>query len=105
MAMGSEYNNYGDADGGGGGGGAGANGGGGGGSHPPPPLPTASADTMTTREQLLQAEEYLSTLRSDRGQSCMELDEEGKIFLESNPTPEQERRFRLVYQLVRYQVG
>lgn len=64
----------------------------------------AIADGMTTREQLKQAEAYLATLHGDRDESCRELEAEANFFLESPSTPEQERRFRLIYQLVRYQV-
>lgn len=59
---------------------------------------------MATKDQLVQAQEYLGTLRSDRAESCRELEEEAKVFLDSPSTPEQERRFRLIYQLLRYQV-
>lgn len=80
---------------------------------PPAPAPTpagiapatpGTTDAMTTRDQLLQAEEYLGTLRSDRAESCRELEEESKVFLESPASADQERRFRLIYQLLRYQV-
>lgn len=64
----------------------------------------AIADGMTTPEQLKQAEAYLATLHGDRDESCRELEAEANFFLESPSTPEQERRFRLIYQLVRYQV-
>lgn len=65
---------------------------------------TANRDAMTTKDQLLQAEQYLRSLRSDRAKSCERLEEEAKVFLESPSTEEQKRRFRLVNQLVRYQV-
>lgn len=68
-----------------------------------PPGPSSS-DSMATKDQLVQAQEYLGTLRSDRAESCRELEEEAKVFLDSPSTPEQERRFRLIYQLLRYQV-
>lgn len=64
----------------------------------------AMAGGMTTPEQLKQAEAYLATLHGDRDESCRELELEANLFLESPSTPEQERRFRLIYQLVRYQV-
>lgn len=64
----------------------------------------SSADTMTTRDQLLQAEEYLNSLRTDRAQLCVELEQEAQRFLESHYSAEQDRRFRLIYQLVRYQI-
>lgn len=63
----------------------------------------SSGDTMTTRDQLLQAEEYLNSLRTDRAQMCVELEQEAQRFLDSNHSAEQDRRFRLIYQLVRYQ--
>ncbi|CAN0211439.1 unnamed protein product [Ascophyllum nodosum] len=64
----------------------------------------SSADAMTTRDQLLQAEEYLNSLRTDRAQLCLELEQEAQRFLESHFSAEQDRRFRLIYQLVRYQI-
>lgn len=67
------------------------------------PAPSTS-DSMATKDQLVQAQEYLGTLRSDRAESCRELEEEAKVFLDSPSTPEQDRRFRLIYQLLRYQV-
>lgn len=57
-----------------------------------------------TKEQLKQARDYLAGLQDDRSGSCSELEEEAKVFLSSPSTDEQQRRFRLIYQLVRYQV-
>lgn len=59
---------------------------------------------MTTQQQLQQACDYLATLQTDRDESCTELEEEAKAFQSSPSTDEQERRFRLIYQLVKYQV-
>ncbi len=59
---------------------------------------------LTTTQQLHQARDYLATLQSDRAESCADLEEEAKIFLSTPSTEEQNRRFRLIYQLVRYQV-
>lgn len=61
-------------------------------------------ENLTTAQQLQQARDYLATLHSDRAESCAELEEEAKVFLNSSPTDEEERRFRMIYQLVRYQV-
>lgn len=62
-------------------------------------------DALTTAQQLQQARDYLATLQSDRAESCSDLEEEAKVFLGSQYTEEEERRFRLIYQLVRYQVS
>lgn len=59
---------------------------------------------MTTQQQLQQARDYLATLQADRDESCSDLEEETKVFRSSPSTEEQDRRFRLIYQLVRYQV-
>lgn len=59
---------------------------------------------MTTQQQLQQARDYLATLQADRDESCSDLEEEAKVFRSSPSTDEQERRFRLIYHLVRYQV-
>eukprot|EP00752_Nemacystus_decipiens_P011080 g9844.t1 len=59
---------------------------------------------MTTQQQLQQARDYLTTLQSDRDESCSDLEEEAKVFRSSPSTKDQERRFRLIYQLVRYQI-
>eukprot|EP00903_Cladosiphon_okamuranus_P007131 g6928.t1 len=59
---------------------------------------------MTTKQQLQQARDYLTTLHADREESCSDLEEEAKVFRSSPCTDEQERRFRLIYQLVRYQI-
>lgn len=62
-------------------------------------------DPTTTTQQLQHARDYLATLHGDRAASCSDLEEEAKVFLGSPSTEEQARRFRLIYQLMRYQVG
>lgn len=59
---------------------------------------------MTTQQQLQQARDYLTTLQADRAESCADLEQEAELFRSSPSTEEQERRFRLIYHLVRYQV-
>ncbi|CAM9221779.1 unnamed protein product [Ectocarpus sp. 4 AP-2014] len=61
-------------------------------------------DPTTTTQQLQHARDYLATLHGDRAASCSDLEEEAKVFLGSPSTEEQARRFRLIYQLVRYQI-
>lgn len=59
---------------------------------------------VTTTQQLQQARDYLASLQDDRAGACSDLEEEAKVFLSSPSTDDQERHFRLIYQLVRYQV-
>lgn len=81
---------------------------GGGGSVGGSVNPTTPTTTTTGRieasQQLRDAEAYLGTLDADRADTCRELEDEAKLFLESPATPEQEKRFRLIYQLVRFHV-
>lgn len=57
-----------------------------------------------TKQQLKQARDHLTGLQEDRAVSCSDLEQEANVFLSSPSTEEQKRRFRLIYQLVRYQV-
>lgn len=61
--------------------------------------------TSTLKEQLNEAEAYLETLQADRTAIGRELEEEAKLFLETPGTLEQENRFNLIYQLVRFHVS
>lgn len=66
---------------------------------------TGRVDKAMIKEQLKAAEAYLSTTQDNRAEASSQLEDEARLFKESAFSPEQERRFRLIFHLVRFQVG
>lgn len=67
--------------------------------------PTQVTTGPSLKEQVLEAKSHLENLQAERADVCKELEEEAKVFLGSQSTPEQQRRFNLIYQLVRFHVS